>query len=246
MDWLLPFRPIDNGPTMPPGLPRRLLKRLLRIGKISVGSRVLDAGCGFGELTRFLDDLSVDVSGIDESPACIAAAQRAARHLDYSCASAMSRLAYPAQQFDAVLARGLREYQGDLLGRDALRATAHLAATIRPQGRLIMIARVDSTWSNQPGGHLQTCFARHLDSFPGSCQVFYLVDSLLESTTWKWMLGRQPRAGFLVGVLAIPENGRSCDEWEQIAELAAQGRQEACCAWALKKSAETHRSRFAA
>jgi SAM-dependent methyltransferase len=190
MDWLLPFRPTDKAPLTSPGIPRRLLRHLIRIGKISVGSKVLDAGCGRGDLTRFFDELAIDVSGIDESAERITAAQTAARHLDYACGRASTAMPFPEQSFDVVLARELPEHRNDLFGHEALLATAHLLATVRPLGCLIMMSRLEPGWSNQPGGHLQTCFQQHLECFPGLRQVSYLVDSIADSTTWNWMLGQ--------------------------------------------------------
>jgi len=231
MDWLLPFRPLPEGPLTAPGLPRRLLRHLVRIGRISIGSKVLDAGCGGGDLTRFFDELAIDVSGIDESPERIQAAKSAAGHLDYACSRASMAMPFPEQSFDVVLARELPEHRGDLFRREALRATAHLLATVRPLGCLIMISRLEPGWSNQPGGHLQTCFQQHLEWFPGVRQVSYLVDSFVDKTTWKWMLGRQPRAGFTMAALTISQTRRSSREWEQIADQAAASHNQLCCAW---------------
>ena len=242
MDWLLPFRTIDNGPLTAPGLPRRLLRHLIRIGKISIGSKVLDAGCGSGELTRFFDELSIEASGIDDSPERIAAAHSAAGHLAYTCCRSSIVVPFPEQSFDMVLARDLPEHQGDLCSREALRATAHLLATVRPQGTLILMSRLEPQWANQPGGHLQTCFQQHLECFPGLRQVSYLVDSLTDVTTWKWMLGRQPRAGYMTAALTVSHSRRSCREWEQIADQAAVGHKQICCAWseqAAEQAAET-------
>ena len=245
MDWLIPFRPLECERIAAPGLPRRLLRHLFRTGKISVGSKVLDAGCGQGELTRFLDELAIDASGIDESPDGIAVARSAAGHLTYLCCRSSSSVPLPAQSFDVVLARKLSEHQGNLFSREALLATAHLLATVRPLGCLILVSRLEPRWSNQPGGHLQTCFQQHLESFPGLRHVSYLVDSLTDKTTWKWMLGQQPRAGFITAALTLSQTVRTCREWEQIADQAASGRSRTCCTWA-ESSAESMRPSSAA
>src|SRR6516164_2673727 len=113
MDWLLPYDSADGRVPTEPGIPRRLLRQLLRIGKISVGSRVLDAGCGRGELTRFLAELAIEASGLDESAERIAAARTAAEHLDYACGRAAAGVPFPERRFDAVLARDLPEHRGD-------------------------------------------------------------------------------------------------------------------------------------
>ncbi len=238
MDWLLPYDPAYGRVPTEPGLPKRLLRHLLRIGRISIGSRVLDAGCGRGELTRFLSELAIDASGLDESAERIAAAQAAAGHLTFSCGAVAAGVPFPERHFDAVLARDLPEHRGDLFDFPALRATAHLAAAIRPEGRLIIVRRVEPMWSSPFPGHLQTCYLRHLESFPGVASVSYLADSLLDASTWRWMMGRQPRAGFMIAHLALPDFFRTKREWEQIADQAALRRRHACCPWGAQ-SAET-------
>ncbi len=231
MDWLLPFRPTENRGMTVPGLPRSLLRRVLRMGRISVGSKVLDVGCGRGELTRYLDELLIDASGFDESAECVAAAQSAAGHLRYVCGSLSSPIPFAGQSLDMVLVRDLPEHRGDLVSRRALRATAHLLAAVRPEGCLIVMSRVEGAWSNPPGGHLPSCYHQHLESFPGLCRMSYLADSVLAATTWNWMAGRQPRAGFIIAQLAVSAGPRTCQEWEQIADQAALRRRPACCAW---------------
>jgi SAM-dependent methyltransferase len=234
MDWLLPYDPAEGRVPADPGLPKRLLRHLLRISKISIGSRVLDAGCGRGELTRFLSELAIDASGIDESAERIADAQSAADHLTYVCGRAAAGVPFPERHFDAVLARDLPEHRGDLFDFQALRASAHLLATIRPLGRLIILHRVAPEWGHQPTGHRSTCYLQHLESFPGVASVSYLADSLLDATTWKWMMGRQPRAGFMIAHVALSDTIRTKRDWEQIADRAALRHRGACCAWAAQ------------
>jgi SAM-dependent methyltransferase len=234
MDRLLPYDPADDRQRSDPGIPRRLLRRLLRIGNISIGSRVLDAGCGRGELTRFLSELAIEASGIDQSEQDIAAAQAAAGQLDYACCRAAAGVPFPEQHFDAVLARELPEHKGNLLELTALRATAHLLATIRPEGRLIIVRRVDSACSNPSEGHHLGCYLRHLETFPGVPSVSYLIDSLLEASSWKRILDRRPLAGFVTAVLSVPRNTPTGREWQQIADRAALRRRQGCCDWGLQ------------
>ena len=234
MDWLIPFRPLDLGPALDPGLPRQVLRHLIRAGRLVMGAKVLDAGCGAGDLTRFLEDLSMEAAGIDESSAQIAAAAARSPHQRYSCCHASGSVPFPPHSFHAIFARDMTEYRRDLAAREALRATAHLLATLQPGGTLVLVERLEPDWSNQPGGHLETCFARHLGWFPGDCQTTWLADSLTAATTWKWMVGRQPRAGFVTAALTIPETARSLAEWEQLADEAARRGSESCCEWAAQ------------
>lgn len=246
MDWLHSFRPTDYPAFTEPGLPKRMLRHLVRIGKITVGSKVLDAGCGRGELTRFLDELSIEASGIDEKLESVACAQKAATHLSYACCQASISVPFPEQHFNVVLARDLPEYGCDLFGHRALRATAHLLATLRPEGCLILMSRLDPLWSTRPGGHTQACFLKHLQCFPGLCQVSCLADSLMETTTWNWMMGRKPRAGYITAVLTISQTLRSCREWEQIADQVFQNHRQTCCGWCENTGDSQRPSRIAA
>jgi SAM-dependent methyltransferase len=246
MDWLLPNDPADGRVPSDPGIPKRLLRRLLRIGKISVGSRVLDAGCGRGELTRFLSELAIEASGMDESAERIAAARSGAKHLDYACGRAAAGVPYPERHFDAVLARDLPEHRGDLFDFQALRASAHLLATIRPEGGLIVLCRVEPAWANQPEGHLATCYLRHLESFSGVASVSYLADSLMDATTWKWMMGLQPRAGFMIAHFTVPASSRTRRAWLQLADHAALRQRQACCAWGAQAAQTRVPSRISA
>lgn len=230
MDWLLPFRPRSDGQSSDPGLPRWLLRQMVCLGRISIGSRVLVAGCGTGELTRYLHELTIDASGLDESPDLIARARSSAPHLAYACSQASVAVPFSEHSFHTVVFRNVSEHRGDLLGPGALRATAHLAATVLPGGNLVLIARLAPEWSNHPDGHLETCYRHHLECFPGVCQVSYQPDSLVSRSTWSWMLGRQPRSGYVIAALNVPSIRRSRSEWEQIAEQAAS-RQQPCCAW---------------
>ena len=225
MDWLLPFRPPADGPC-DPGLPRRVIRHVLRLGRISIGSRVLLTG--FSEqLARYLDEMAIDAASLDASPARSSHGWFAARSSE-RCA-------------DALISHETTN-RCDLLGFDALRETARLATRLLPGGSLILIARFDPQWSN-PGGHLETCYRRHLECFPGSCQVSCLADSFVSRSTWNWMLGRQPRAGFLIASLQIPTAVRLRRDWEQIADQAALRRSGCCCSWGGQSAQST---RFAA
>lgn len=246
MDWILPFRQVSDLPSKGPGLSRRLLRRLVESGRIGVGSRVLDAGCGRGELTRFLDNLSVDAAGIDESPDRIAAAQFAARHLDYTCCRASTTVPLPERSFDVVLARDLVEHRGDLLSAAALRATAHLLATVRPGGRFVLVGRIESQRSKHPGLHEPTCYQQHLAAFPGTWATEYLADSLSELGTWKRLLGWQPLGAFMIATLTVPAEARGVREWEEIANCAARFRRRTCCLWAEAQTEPAAYSRIAA
>jgi ubiquinone/menaquinone biosynthesis C-methylase UbiE len=58
------------------GYPESLVSRIIETSGLSGGSRVLEIGCGTGQLTRQLDDLGFVITALDPSPSMIATAAR--------------------------------------------------------------------------------------------------------------------------------------------------------------------------
>jgi len=116
----------------------RLLRRRLQVALELLGEPrgdVLDVGMGTGRLCEELDRRGWQVSGVDLSPAMVAAARRrlpqlAARLIE----GPVERLPFDDHSFDAVAATGVLEYAThDLDG-----AVAELARVLRPQGVAVM------------------------------------------------------------------------------------------------------------
>ena len=88
MDWDSAYRQKGAFEGPPPwniGEPQPELAELIRAGKIR--SDVLDAGCGYAELSLALAGQGYTVVGIDLTPTAIAAANRAAQERNLSNAS---------------------------------------------------------------------------------------------------------------------------------------------------------------
>jgi SAM-dependent methyltransferase len=112
----------------------------LLLRQVPAGSRrVLDVGCGAGDLARALAGRVVQVDALDRSPAMVEAAGRAApSNLTVRRADAMT-VELPAGSYDAVLGLSVLHH---LPARDALE---RMAGWVRPGGVVAAVAlpRVD-------------------------------------------------------------------------------------------------------
>jgi len=214
--WLQFFhaRRHSSGPS--PELSRRLLRHLFAPRWVGVGSRVLSVGRTDPQFVEFLEYLGLQVD----------------------CTENCSEISpvEPATAYDLAIARDLPELQGDLVGGESLRATGRLFAAVRPQGRVALITRMSArSWVDFPGGHLRSCFARHLAAFPGACQICYFPDGLAHRATWNWLAGRQPRSGFLAAIQQLPADSAEPGVLKGFA-TAAHDAGEPCCHWVRQRS----------
>ncbi|GAA4955158.1 class I SAM-dependent methyltransferase [Streptomonospora halophila] len=94
------------------------------------GERILDAGCGTGDLAATLADAGAEVVGIDSSPEMIDRARERFPHLDLRVADLRSLDLEPG--FDAVLSNAVLHWIPE-----AGAAAAGIARALRPGGRLV-------------------------------------------------------------------------------------------------------------
>lgn len=115
------------------GLERRLILDLA--GDVR-GRRILDVGCGDGDLAVHLAKCGAHVTAIDASGAMIAAArQRASREnadIEFRIAAAQ-RLPFPPEEFDIVIAVTILCFV-----EDAAPAFREMARVLRPDGHLVI------------------------------------------------------------------------------------------------------------
>ncbi|MCI0570956.1 MAG: methyltransferase domain-containing protein [Myxococcaceae bacterium] len=95
------------------------------------GSRVLDVGCGGGQLTRGLPE-SAHVVGMDISEEMLAVARASRPSGEYLVQSYAEPIPSSLGRFDVVLAAGCLDYCDDLT-----RAIGHLGAAMNHGGRML-------------------------------------------------------------------------------------------------------------
>jgi trans-aconitate methyltransferase len=94
------------------------------------GERILDAGCGTGQLTAEIGNSGAQVLGIDSAPSMIEQARKNFPQLQFEEVSATD-LPY-SEEFDAVFSNATLHWV-----RDAGRAAAGIARALKPGGRFI-------------------------------------------------------------------------------------------------------------
>ncbi len=104
-----------------------------------IGGRVLDVGCGTGELAMFLADRGYDVLGVDFAPSAIQRA-RAKAHARGSAAQFLVwdalRLGELGLEFDTVVDSAMFHVFGAL---ERERFVDELASVLRPGGRYVVV-----------------------------------------------------------------------------------------------------------
>jgi ubiquinone/menaquinone biosynthesis C-methylase UbiE len=111
---------------------RRLAPLLIRFGGLADGDRVLDVGCGTGNLSFALPEVAnvAAVTGIDQAAVYVAFARRRADGPRFSFEQADARaLAFPDASFDRAYSMLVLQFIPD-----AERAVAEMARVVRPGG----------------------------------------------------------------------------------------------------------------
>lgn len=118
---------------------RGITERLLADAGISAGMRVIDVGCGRGDVSFMVARLVGEqgqVLGVDRDARAIAMARERARELNLSRVSFVegdfSALSPEHGQFDGAVGRRVLMYQPD-----AVKAVQKLAASVRPGGLVV-------------------------------------------------------------------------------------------------------------
>ena len=95
------------------------------------GERILDAGCGAGQLTAEIAASGAIVLGVDSAPSMVAQARQNYPHLEFALADLTAFTA--GEPFDAVFSNAALHWV-----RPPEEAAKRLAAALRPGGRLVV------------------------------------------------------------------------------------------------------------
>ena len=95
------------------------------------GERILDAGCGAGQLTAEIAAAGASVLGVDSAPSMVAQARQNYPHLEFALADLTAFTA--GEPFDAVFSNAALHWV-----RPPEEAAKRLAAALRPGGRLVV------------------------------------------------------------------------------------------------------------
>jgi ubiquinone/menaquinone biosynthesis C-methylase UbiE len=124
------------------GQRRRLRSMTIALARIQPGDRVLEVGCGTGDVAIAAcapAGSRGSVSGIDASPEMIAVARakaaRAGLTIDFRL-EPIEALTYPDATFDVVLSSLMMHHLPDDLKRQGL---AEIARVLKPGGRLLIV-----------------------------------------------------------------------------------------------------------
>lgn len=112
--------------------PRPLWDVVVRRAGAGPGRRVLDAGCGSGDMLAYLAGAGADVCGFDPAAGMVAAARRRLPDADIRRAD-LSAVPWPDATFDIVVSVNAVQFAADI---DA--AVAELVRVCRPGGALVL------------------------------------------------------------------------------------------------------------
>ncbi len=225
-----------------PSLPPKLLRHLLFSHELGIGSRVLAAGYGWGDLVNFFDHLGIDAVGLEEPSEHVATEHLRTPQVEVHCGRTEGAIPLGGGRFDAVLVRRLRTHRDNLFSPAAFRTTAELLACVRPGGYLILLAQYGSAALEELPIHTSGCYRQHLAAFGGSSSTRDFPDRLTRATSWERILRRQPRSGFLTATVQLPEPTLPRSGWLRLADAAAQSMAGSCC---LAATEVVHRRRAA-
>ncbi|MEX2286021.1 MAG: class I SAM-dependent methyltransferase [Planctomycetaceae bacterium] len=231
MNWLHRLQSESSIRLVQTGLPRRLLRHLIFAHDIGVGSRVLDVGCGSGELVRFFDQLGVVATGVCLSADELSATRAGAPGLEFLETGGVEALRTQSRLFDMVTVRQSAAHAENLFSAEAFQATADLIDVLRPGGSLVFVLQHGKSQfaAASVSRHESSCCSQHFGVFPGACSTADFPTAAGQPDGWRWVLGQQPHSTTTTFTYTRAVNARERHDWRAIGEAAAQAKSGLCC-----------------
>ncbi|MCA9039261.1 MAG: methyltransferase domain-containing protein [Planctomycetaceae bacterium] len=202
-----------------PPLPRRMLRHLIFSHRIDLGTRWLVAGCGEGELTRYLHMLGFEVIGIDDDLEKIETARKLSPHIRYEhWNSEDGALHFDEQEFDLILVCGLETFASQMESPDSLEMTAMLLSCLKSSAPLVFISRQEYERNELSFGFPTCTFTNLLSNFPGPTQTALFPDGSFTPWPFNKLHPRGKENGYLAVSLLAPRPQLSRGSWLKLAE----------------------------
>ncbi len=247
MDWIERLKSESCMRLIRTGLPRRILRHLIFTHHIGVGSRILDVGCGRGDLVRFFNQLGFKASGIDERYKRVAVGLRETPTLDLKDGSLDELITTFDEKFDLIIIRQYGDYQNYLFSPNSFDTTAKILSLINPGGALVFLQKREYGSEYEISGHVGECFQKHLDNFPVDCQIADFPDKILHRKTVRRLFSKRPRAGYFAATVFVDEKtAQNPEKWQYIADAASLKFRVPCCIWSAERFIAERKQRPAA
>ena len=147
--------------------PDLALRRAFARSALTAADRVLDLGCGAGDLTADLAEMASQISGADVSETALARARRRHPHLDLCLVPIDGPLPFEDGAFDVVFSSEVIEHVADTARwlsevRRVLAPGGRLLLTTPNHGRLRLLLGGVERYCDPVGDHLHLYTARSL------------------------------------------------------------------------------------
>lgn len=206
-----------------PPLPRRMLRHLIFSHRIDLGTRWLVAGCGEGELTRYLHMLGFEVIGIDDDASKIETARKLSPHIRYEHWNPeVEPLHFDEQEFDLILVCGLDTFASSIDSSTSLETTAMLLSCLKSSAPLVFVSRQEYLQNELSFGFPTCTFTNLLSNFPGPTQTALFPDGSFTPWPFNKLQHRGKENGYLAVSLLAPRPQLSRASWLKLAENGAR------------------------
>lgn len=221
MSWFHRLESLSDSPLVRTELPKTVLRHVVMGHGLSVGSRVLVAGCINGNLVRFFDYLGMDACGLHASESEIETARMAAPDHEFYHWRPDEPLQLPEREFDFVLVKNDSTSLETATPIASFAATADLLARLVPGGHLCFVSSVGSSRLGKSVDQPAVRYERQLSSFPGTFKTTRLGNGLNRLFRRSWIFGSENATEYSVASLKTPPKPYSLGEWHRFADAAA-------------------------